>query len=347
MKSCLVRPLGWAVAGILSVVSPTWAASLYSVTDLDEVTATAMNSSGQVVGYSTQGGFHTFFYSNGQRTDLGSLNPYAISDNGLITGVYRSSPSSGPDAFLYNNGQITDLGTLAPYMQSAGYGVNNSGQVVGLVGNLGSNSDAFLYSNGQITDLGGGVAYGINNAGQVTGVYNHHAFLYSNGQMTNLGAFIAYGISDNGQVTGTDGGAILYSNGHITGLGTLPLPGSRFGSGGLSVNNQGQVVGYVGSFDPEGPFFDIEVGFLYSDGVMRNLYDLVDPSSVVSFKTSEAVAINDYGQILWTGSPGYAQPSHSYLLTPIPVPEPTTFALLGIGLLAALVIGIRSNPAAR
>jgi probable HAF family extracellular repeat protein len=72
---------------------------------------------------------------------------------------------------------VTDLGTLGGSF-TTGYGLNNSGQVVG--GATTSPNDpltqhAFLYSNGQMTDLGVLPGYGrsqangINDAGQVVG----------------------------------------------------------------------------------------------------------------------------------------------------------------------------------
>lgn len=57
-----------------------WGGVQYTVTDLDTLGgsnsyATAVNSSGQVVGYAQTGSGddHAFLYSNGMMTDLGTL----------------------------------------------------------------------------------------------------------------------------------------------------------------------------------------------------------------------------------------------------------------------------------
>ena len=83
---------------------------------------------------------------------------------------------------------MTDLGTLGGGYIYA-YGINNSGQVVGVSTNdaLNQNYRAFLYSDGTMIDLGtlGGdssAARGINEAGQIVGIStiaggNHSAFI--------------------------------------------------------------------------------------------------------------------------------------------------------------------------
>jgi probable HAF family extracellular repeat protein len=91
---------------------------------------------------------------------------------------------------------VTDLATLGGN-QSAAYGINNSGQIVGYFRTTG-NSSSFLYDGGSVQDLGtlGGaesIASGINNSGQVVGWATNssgmlRAFLYSGtGAMTDLG----------------------------------------------------------------------------------------------------------------------------------------------------------------
>ena len=83
-------------------------------------------------------------------------------------------------AFLYSNGTMTDLGTLPGGLDSEGYGINASGQVVGYSEiNSGSDIRAFLYSNGTMTDLNSLIdpacgwtlldAYAINDSGQIVG----------------------------------------------------------------------------------------------------------------------------------------------------------------------------------
>ena len=180
---------------------------------------------------------------------------------------------------------ITDLGTLGG-TDSAAYGINSSGQVVGFSGITGDTaSHAFLYSGGTMQDLGtlGGIgsrAYGINNSGQVvgsswiTGDTEDHAFLYSGGTMQDLG---------------TLGGRI---------------------SEAVGINNSGQVVGW--SFitgitgDPE------YHAFLYSGGTMQDLNDLIPSSS--GWMLYFANGINDVGQIVGWGTINGVR--HGFLLTP-------------------------------
>jgi probable HAF family extracellular repeat protein len=130
--------------------------------------ARAINSSGQIVGYSaTNGsiGFHAFFYSNGTMTDLGASSQnifnYSINDAGQV--VFTGANGH---VFLYSNGTLTDLG-----VGGVAASINSSGQIVGASG-----GHAFLYSNGVISDLNTLVsgphptfsfATGINDSGQI------------------------------------------------------------------------------------------------------------------------------------------------------------------------------------
>ena len=109
---------------------------------------------------------------------------------------------------------VTDLDTLGG-MDSYAYGINDSGQVVGMVET--QHRHAFLYSGGSTHDLGtpsgdhDSGATGINNSGQVVGWGNNggltHAFLYSGSSMQDLGTGgrvegAALGINNSGQIVG-------------------------------------------------------------------------------------------------------------------------------------------------
>src|SRR5205823_6008569 len=95
---------------------------------------------------------------------------------------------------------------------------------------------------------------------------------------------------------------------------------------GNGINITGQVVGRADTSSTSitgGP-----EAFLYSNGQMRDLNDLIDPA--FGLKLLEGTAINDNGQILARTTSNYI-----YLLTP--VPEPSTVALLGLALLGCSV----------
>lgn len=165
---------------------------------------------------------------------------------------------------------------------SAAVSINDNGQVVGLSGTCGVPSTslgvhAVLWQNGAVIDLGslGGMmnnaAFFINNRGQVVGQSdlagdtNTHAVLWQHGVMAGEAATIT-----------------------ITDLGTLPAP-LNSSSQAQMINDKGQVVG--NSCDAN---FNC-APFLWEDGVMTNLNDLIPPDSPLQLIF--AGAINAEGQI--------------------------------------------------
>jgi probable HAF family extracellular repeat protein len=105
------------------------------------------------------------------------------------------------------------------------FGINNQGQIVGMVGSADSSTQTgALWQNDTLTDLGllpgdvGGLASGINDKGQVVGSnwdskFNwSHAFIWQDGVMTdlntlfpedsNLFATMANKINERGQISG-------------------------------------------------------------------------------------------------------------------------------------------------
>jgi|GEM_PF-1261583 len=138
------------VAGYSSnpVYPPTFVQSFLSVNrTLSDVgtlggftTATALNGTGQVVGWSYVAAnnvstYHPFLY-NGTITDLGTLggddfaNPKDINLTGLVVGFSSVPGSNGYHAALWQGGEIIDLGTLGGNFSGAN-AVNTLGWIAG------------------------------------------------------------------------------------------------------------------------------------------------------------------------------------------------------------------------
>lgn len=258
----------------------------------------------------------------GSSSSVGGFSQaYGINDRGQVTGYSTTAGNTWNTevhAFLYSNGSMIDLGTLGGNPNagygSAGYGINDRGQVTGIsYVTLSQEAHAFLYSNGAMIELGipgsnssgiSNVGLAINGRGQVTGhASTGHAFLYNGGSASDLGTLggnysVGTGINASGQVSGwsdipgsTAPHAFLYSYGSMVDLGTLSGAISSVGAG---INVRGQVTGYsctaiVGTQPPECR------AFLYSNGSM---IDLGTPAGASSW----GMGINDRGQI--TGGAG-------------------------------------------
>jgi probable HAF family extracellular repeat protein len=340
--------------------------SRYRVTDLGILESPnpevlGINASGHVTGTFRPAGsitLHAFIF-DGAMHDLGTLPGastsygFGINDTGQVTG------ESFPHAFLYD-GTMHDLGTLGGH-HSYGQGINASGQVTGVSHTTVSfEQRAFLWTpttpNGTIGTMldlgtfpGGSQSDGraINDHGHVTGwamtdyvapdfVRQQHAFLYDGAMhdLGTLGGTESYGhdINNSGQVAGVshhtpgsfESHAFLWTpttpnaaSGAMHDLGTLGGESSI----AYGINDNGQVTGRSDTANAA------QHAFLYTGGIgMVDLNSLINPQS--GWDLVQGLAINDAAQIAGWGL--LNGEGHSFLLTP--VPEPTSLALLALGL---------------
>jgi probable HAF family extracellular repeat protein len=203
--------------------------------------ATAINNRGQITGFAENGTVDSSCSANATNTRIqlpviwedGKARPLrtvgtdkdgvanAINDQGQAVGS-SGNCAGGLHAVLWDkNGTARDLEPAG----AAAFGINNQGQIVGLVPSLdGSTFSAALWQNGAIKNLGtlgdhAAIASGINDKGQVVGStldsnfnFDAHAFIYQDGVMTDLSKLfpeesnlfptMANQINDRGQIVG-------------------------------------------------------------------------------------------------------------------------------------------------
>jgi probable HAF family extracellular repeat protein len=224
-------------------------------------------------------------------------------------------------AFL-NDASAKYLPLLAGGTNNAATGINDLGTVVGYSATGSASEMAFVYSGGVARQLGtlpGGTtsrANAVDNYGNIVGCSDTgsdaalHAFLHSGGIWTDLGVRSGYQWSEatavsSNQVAGTlndpFGGTTAFlwtAASGMTALGAL-VPGGN--SQAFGVNAAGDV---VGSSDG--------AAFLFHDAQMIDLATRVLSSR--GWQLSEAVAINNLGQIAGTGT--HNGQAHAFLLSP-------------------------------
>ena len=235
---------------------------------------------------------------------------------------------------------------------TSGWRINENGQIIGNI-NLGNGLyRSFLNSNGSMIDLDAPLnsnkisAYDINDAGQVianfkeSGFAKWHSFLYSNGSTIDLGTLggnetDAYDINNAGQIVGVSTRynssalhAVLYSNGKLIELGSL----GGIQNWAYKINDAGMILGQSELGAANG--FGISP-FIYTDGTMYDLNKLLGPSS--EWIINDVYDINELGDIAVVGKnkiTGHNEPLLLKLASTIttPVPEPTSIALLSLGL---------------
>ncbi len=145
---------------------------------------------------------------------LGLNNAFdAINDSGQIIGIYTTSIGYF-QGFTFSNGTRTDIGSLAGFDTYA-LGINSSGHIFGNSISINGYAHAYLYSNGKMTDIDPNgrsrTANAINDLGQIVGNdSNNHAFLYQNATTYDLNTMIdpsleitlvnGVGINNSGQI---------------------------------------------------------------------------------------------------------------------------------------------------
>lgn len=348
----------WAskAAGILSrcalaaayVIAPLagWAQSIIDLGSKSQYTWIDMNDSGQILGWDVASGA-AVIYAGGLVMTLqlpSGSGVSAIANNGAVAGWVRVDNVA--HAAVFQDATVRDVGTLAgPPAWSAALAINDSGQVAGIAlpqlsGGVQPPPHAFAEVNGSMTDIHPPGAFqsnasDINNAGQVVGGFymndgsGNHSFFYSSGTIRDIGAGTnATALNDAGQVVGSlmrDAvqHPFLYFDGQLTDLFAFADMAGMSGDA-TDINARGQV---VGNMSHPSSIYEVDYQpFVYADGVMTNLNAYAGASG---WALNLALDIDSQGAILGTGM--INGESHYFLMTP--VPEASTTALLGVGLM--------------
>ncbi len=353
--------------GISLLLSSAALAQTYTALDLGIFDGRALNSIGQVAGFTYLPNNDTVAsYTGANGLGMTTLpNPHGgfymvqtgISDTGQVVGSYGIQGSQDPDGSYTANGFLT-----AAQGQSVTPISSQDGQAYAEVGAISSNGKMVLNdstgsylmnANGTgvtpLSSLVDGInfANAINANGQVVGaaylssIYDSHAFMTgSNGSgILDLGTLggkfsEATAINDIGNVVGSSSNAnyqyhAFFTDAQGVGMRDLGTFGGRT-SGAYGVNDLGQVVGYAALANSE----DFHAFITGANG--QGLFDLNSLVSLADGEVlSQANAINNAGQILAHSSTG-----KTYLLSLAPVPEAQTSALMLLGF-GALGLAVR------
>jgi len=314
----------------------------YSLTDIGTFSGycsvgASINNLGQVAGWSAypDESTHAFFYNGMNLQDLGTLGGYdsrafGLNDKGQVVGTSYPASATTPHAFLWEGDGLVDLNWEPLYVSTA-YSINNSSAIAG--GGWGESSwgfpviwkenTAFLYEG-----LNGGISE-INDSGQFVGAYTPdgtigcHAYFVDSNVLWDLGTLggtssQSTAINGFGLVVGytevvpgddTQHPFLWKKGGQMLDLG---VPSGCTTACPKDINNLGQIVGYGGV-----EISDSICGFLYENGTINNLNDLISPDS--GWQITSAFSINDIGQI--TGEGIFMGKKHAYIMNPVPEPS--------------------------
>lgn len=298
----------------------------------------ALSNTGAVVGgiHNSDGSVSLAQWFKGGLTDLGAPpglpsrdfnrpRVFGMNTPGMIVGTIHTAAGDLPSRpFVYDRGRFTVLPLMDPTnLGGAAIGVNSRGQVVGYEHTSSNRTTAWLWANGAYSRLPisgtNVVAFGINSGGSIIGnrtlgllrrlltgrfsCTGQRGYALSDGSVRHLNGF-AYAINDLGEAAGgsTSGGetmATVFSNGIATVIVNLP-------SAAVGINSVADVVGFYHAADR-----DLRRLFIWN--THSGAFDLTPDG----YRSAQAAAINDHGQVLGFGETlGGERPY--FLLTPDP-----------------------------
>jgi probable HAF family extracellular repeat protein len=366
------RGIGAAcIATVLTTASLAAAAApSYRLVDLSPylVDARDVNSSGQVLGEVWDSQFHLqpALYQGGRVTPIDApfqWQAFSLDDAGNVYGL--KTTATGSQLVRYGNGRFTDISPPLPAMPSATdslAGMSRNGLAAGNRSACGGGCDlhAMLYGPGGERDLGaaGGpssMALRVNTAGHVVGWTmtpgndrGFTGFFYADGQMTLMPTLMrdppqggvmhsdAQALNERDQVVGwsltaappnglEQGHAVLWDHGRLIDLGTL----GGHNSDAWGINDRGDIIGGADTAPDAGS----SAPFLYTHGTMYDVNSLLAPGTPPAWTVVGVGSINDAGMMLGEGVTTSNQQFPLAVLL-MPVPEPSTWALMLAGLAA-------------
>jgi len=280
----------------------------------------AINNDGDIVGGVGEGGqMKPFIWRDGVFEILPFESSIALDINDFGDFIINGSSAS----YLVRAGVPIALQSIPDNPFNA-RSLNNHGVVVGSFMQSYLLSYAASWSNGivqRISNDRAQIAHDINDAGIAVGTTSENDFsfimaaMFRDGHTIPLGTLPGYYSSDaaainsRGEIVGraysSEGvHTFVVRAGTMIDLGAPPGATTVYGN---ALNNLGHVVGY--SWDGRRR----ERAFLYADGVMRDLNELVKPNTGWTFLI--ATGINDKGQIAAVGQINGGPPT-AFLLTP-------------------------------
>lgn len=337
------RPL--IAAALLACCTLSYAAPQFKLTVVgSNVQLMDINNRGDVTGVQFMGSGGFVQYHDGARADFAHGWGLKVNDSGIVLG-----PSFSDGQYYVPGSGIVEVPAPAPGAALPGFrALNNAGAMAGYYrpGN-GSASHAMVYSNGVVTDISAAhslssEANDINEAGHVAGTHlvniagsaypRAQAFIYYDGNaLRDIGTLggdsRAHALNDHGVVVGEsriNSGyqhAYIYANGVMTDI-------HGFGdsnSVAVDVNNSGTAVGNWGSW--------LDGAFVYAEGKAWDLTGTV--VNAQGWVITEAMGINDAGQIAGTACNARRSSCVGAILTPVPEPSAYLMLLAGLGLVGA------------
>ncbi|TAK61157.1 MAG: T9SS type A sorting domain-containing protein [Bacteroidetes bacterium] len=341
----ITPPFRWlsTLVVVLSITTanstPVICQSKYSVIDLGTLGsssyATAINDSGQVVGYSQQSTTLGFFWQNGIITNIGGLehdrpsHAFGINNSGQVVGaaiVFLPDSVVKPRAVKWKSGVLTSLQQPQNASGTSALCINNNNVIVGFSAFFGQmpsgaatrwvNGSPSILAAPSVPQLLGYSAQRINDSGVIIGyaftsTSEFFGVVWRNGNPDVIEIPVLSDINDSGIVIGNSSDA---NTGFVwrRGVGimkTIPdfLP--------TALNNHGDIVGVSDGR-----------AAIYKDTTVVDLNSLVDSAS--GWQLLRATDINDEGEIVGQGM--HNGQTRAFLLKPMQVRRPVLL-IPGIG----------------